>query len=137
MRAIDADALKERIRRFLGIKSFDNLLPAEKAIVQQIDHMPTIQPEQRTGKWIKPTFIQNRAFDIVHCSECGGVPCGVDENTHYCPHCGAKMISEGKTCDCYSDGRCVGTKEIDLCSCGGNKSKCDFYENVRREGDAE
>lgn len=46
---------------------------------------------QRTGKWIKPTFIQNRAFDIVHCSECGGVPCGVDENTHYCPNCGVKM----------------------------------------------
>lgn len=50
---------------------------------------------QRTGKWIKPTFIQNRAFDIVHCSECGGVPCGVDENTHYCPNCGVKM--EGST----------------------------------------
>lgn len=52
MRAIDADALKERIMRFLGIKSIDNLLPAEKAIVEQIDRIPTIQIEQR---WIPVT----------------------------------------------------------------------------------
>lgn len=30
--------------------------------------------------------------------------------------------------------RCDGTKERDICSCGGDKSKCDFYENVRDEG---
>ena len=45
MRAIDADELKERIRKALGIKSFDNLLPSEKAIVKQIDIASTIQPE--------------------------------------------------------------------------------------------
>lgn len=47
---------------------------------------------------------------------------------------GAKMNQSNKTCDCYRNGRCVGTKEIDSCSCGGNKSKCDFYEHVRWEG---
>ena len=52
MRAIDADALKERIKRFLGIKSLDDLLPAERAIVQHIDRMPTIRTEQR---WIPVT----------------------------------------------------------------------------------
>ena len=29
--------------------------------------------------------------------------------------------------------RCNGTKERDVCSCKGDKSKCDFYENVRDE----
>lgn len=46
MRAIDADALKEKI---MGVNSFDKLLPAERYIVDKIDRMPTIQPEQR---WI-------------------------------------------------------------------------------------
>ena len=44
MRAIDADALKEKI---MGVNSFDKLLPAERYIVDKIDRMPTIQPEQR------------------------------------------------------------------------------------------
>lgn len=30
-------------------------------------------------------------------------------------------------------GICLGTKEVDRCSCGGDRSKCDFYENVRQE----
>ena len=48
----------------------------------------------RHGRWIKPTKINGRSFSIVHCSVCGGVPCGVDENTRYCPNCGAKMDLE-------------------------------------------
>lgn len=28
---------------------------------------------------------------------------------------------------------CVGTRECDPCSCDGDKSKCDFYEEVRRK----
>lgn len=30
----------------------------------------------------------------------------------------------------YNDGydRCIGTKEIDVCSCSGDKRKCDFYD---------
>ena len=30
-------------------------------------------------------------------------------------------------------GVCYGTKEKDVCSCGGDKSKCNFYEHVRAE----
>jgi hypothetical protein len=45
-------------------------------------------------------------------------------------------------CECYRDeknflgkfGTCWGTAERDACSCGGDKSKCDFYPNVREEG---
>ena len=32
-----------------------------------------------------------------------------------------------RICESYRDGRCFGTKEQDLCDCGGDKSKCDFY----------
>ncbi|MGN0180416.1 MAG: hypothetical protein ACI4DY_13415 [Monoglobaceae bacterium] len=49
----------------------------------------------RHGRWIKPTKIDGRFFSIPHCSVCESVPCGVDENTKFCPNCGAKMgVSE-------------------------------------------
>lgn len=32
--------------------------------------------------------------------------------------------------------RCWGTKEKDRCSCGGDKSKCNFYERVQVEAAA-
>ena len=31
-------------------------------------------------------------------------------------------------------GRCMGTRELDACSCEGNTCKCDFYESVRKGG---
>lgn len=42
-------------------------------------------------------------------------------------------------CKCYHDdlnflgkhGVCWGTKECEACSCGGDESKCDFYQCVR------
>lgn len=38
-------------------------------------------------------------------------------------------------CDCYHIENgipvCWGTKETEHCSCGGNSSKCDFYEYKR------
>ena len=47
-----------------------------------------------------------------------------------------------KECDCYrqyidslgkSFGRCLGTKEIEICNCGGDESKCDFYPERRNK----
>jgi len=49
-------------------------------------------------------------------------------------------------CECFDfDGmchgkpiyRCNGTRERELCSCEGNKYRCDFYENVRLKGKLE
>ncbi len=45
-------------------------------------------------------------------------------------------------CECYRADRnflgevgvCWGTAERDACSCGGDKSKCDFYPSVREKG---
>lgn len=43
--------------------------------------------------------------------------------------------SEKKPCDCYNPiyARCYGAKEFGECSCGGDESKCDFYEYKRRK----
>ena len=47
-----------------------------------------------------------------------------------------------KECDSYrryidclgeSFGRCLGTKEIEACDCGGDESKCDFYPERRKK----
>lgn len=32
---------------------------------------------------------------------------------------------------------CYGTRECDPCSCGGDRTKCDFYEDVRKKAKAE
>lgn len=48
--------------------------------------------------------------------------------------------AQGRFLPDYEDickGVCLGTKEIDYCLCGGDRSKCDFYENVRQEAQAE
>ena len=48
--------------------------------------------------------------------------------------------AQGKLLPDYEDiceGICLGTKEVDYCSCGGDRSKCDFYENVRQDARVE
>ena len=39
-------------------------------------------------------------------------------------------------CDSYitysGESRCLGTKEVETCSCGGDESKCDFYPEKRK-----
>ena len=45
------------------------------------------------------------------------------------------VAAQGKLLPDYEDiceGICLGTKEVDYCNCGGDRSKCDFYENVRQ-----
>lgn len=38
---------------------------------------------------------------------------------------------EGNVCSCYNNGRCLGTKEVEVCSCKGKTSMCDFYPQKR------
>lgn len=33
-------------------------------------------------------------------------------------------------CNSFVDGKCLGTKEIDVCSCNGDRLKCDFYSKI-------
>ena len=45
----------------------------------------------------------------------------------------AQISSRQSVCTCYlaEIQRCSGTKEVDLCNCGGDRSKCDFYPEKR------
>lgn len=48
--------------------------------------------------------------------------------------------AQGKLLPDYEDiceGICLGTKEVDYCNCDGDRSKCNFYENVRQGARAE
>ena len=60
-----------------------------KAYKEQLENMPSVQPERKRGKWIP--------FDIpwYRCSECGAER----ENTvfmeYFCPNCGADMRGGG------------------------------------------
>ena len=44
---------------------------------------------------------------------------------------------EGNVCSCYKNGRCLGTKEIEGCSCKGDPVMCDFYPQKRNNKTAE
>lgn len=39
---------------------------------------------------------------------------------------------------CFSynkeSSKCMGTKEMDTCNCGGRESLCSFYDNIRKQG---
>lgn len=75
----------------------EKLRPQVMELVQNIAALRPItreQVEKVCGKWIIPTVIGGRAFNIPHCSVCNGVPCGTDENTKFCAHCGAPMTDE-------------------------------------------
>lgn len=96
-RAIDAYGVQRLLNMSYhgcGLDSFSlGFREALGLAIQTIENEPTIDPVQH-GKWIKPTKIAGRSFDIPHCSVCEGVPCGVDENTNYCTNCGARMDKE-------------------------------------------
>ena len=44
---------------------------------------------------------------------------------------------DGTVCSCYKNGRCLGTKEVEVCRCKGNTSVCDFYPQKRNNKTAE
>ena len=47
------------------------------------------------------------------------------------------MSDNKEKCNCWrtigkpSKAYCVGTKDLEYCDCGGDRSKCDFYPDVR------
>lgn len=95
MRLIDADELNKypiRLNHYDKKHGKEEFVFGIESVLEYAEYLPTIDPEdlRPKGEWIRPTKINGRSFDIPHCSVCEGVPCGVDENTHYCPHCGAK-----------------------------------------------
>ena len=76
----------------------EKLRPQIMELVQNISALRPITREQVEkvwkGEWIIPTIIGGRAYNIPHCSACNGVPCGTDEHTRFCAHCGAPMTDK-------------------------------------------
>ena len=64
-----------------------------KTIVKEIDHLPSVQPEQKIGRWI-PKFdgkFKGGAY-WFYCSECERVAPDVrNGGWSFCPQCGADM----------------------------------------------
>ena len=78
MRLIDADELIEMAYRMR--------LDSREQIACMIESSPTIEPEQKQGKWIR---LSNY---LAQCSICkdyidNAISCGYN----YCPNCGARM----------------------------------------------
>lgn len=82
-------------------------------IEEELKRVPSVQPEQKTGRWIykernilintsrisygENGAVQEKRWAKVkkpYCSECGWYEESEYEATPYCPNCGAKMESE-------------------------------------------
>lgn len=64
-----------------------------REILNSIQQLPSVQPEQKKGKWIYPSQdseIINKEF-FSDCSVCGFSSMN---EYKYCPNCGAKMEGE-------------------------------------------
>ena len=64
-----------------------------KAIVSRLKQLPSVQPEQKTGKWIRHDEIKNIYCGVyIECSECGEkFVVQYMEDEKFCRNCGAKM----------------------------------------------
>lgn len=100
MRLKDADELKKNFQDELckGIACAECSMQAEGfcRVERWIDIAPTIEAEPtKHGRWI-----ESWGGKWHSCSVCGGIPpfnlMGEDLPTAYCPHCGAKMSTDGK-----------------------------------------
>lgn len=88
MRLIDADAIEytHSIARSLDDGHNWNELCVTK---DEIEDMPTIQPEPKRGRWIYKTDLMTAPTGYWECSECKEGRLLYEEN--FCPHCGADM----------------------------------------------
>jgi len=103
MRLIDADELRRRMYEEAFEKDseeqrWDSGCWIRYRLFEKIlKEQPTIEPEPKKGRWIKPTGMMPPEHTGRHCcSECYEFA-PVDWKTHkeeltdYCPHCGLKM----------------------------------------------
>lgn len=92
MRLIDADALKEHVKKFMSVfAKYD-----WREICEMLNDAPTVEPKH--SHWVI-----ERGETVMHCNSCGWAfeyYGGLEEEWNYCPHCGAKMDErreDGKT----------------------------------------
>lgn len=51
----------------------------------RVKNAPTIEPEVRHGRW------KTKVIHDAYCFQCSACNSIYNGDTHYCPHCGAKM----------------------------------------------
>lgn len=92
MRLINADELIKKA--YSEAEGMSNSCKDFGTIVEWlVDKMPTVEPEQKKGKWIEKPDPFGFFETIPVCSECG---CTTKYREKYtcCPHCGVKMEEE-------------------------------------------
>ena len=89
MRLIDADALIKFIDNKYHITWKDDyeggIKDACMAILEEINKMPTIEPERKRGEWIKLDYTEAWEYK---CDQCGRMS---DFEENDCPNCGVRM----------------------------------------------
>ena len=93
--AFDADIIKRYCKHCDNGKGLRCRVCWINDMLCELEDAPTIEAKPVVhAHWEKPTRINGRTFSICHCSACNEVPCGIDENTKFCPNCGAQMDEE-------------------------------------------
>lgn len=81
---------KKEFREY--VDSLDITRDDWKGIIEYIGELPSVQPERKTGHWVKSDM--QRWYDVWLCSECGEKTDSAvmsKPRYKYCPMCGAKM----------------------------------------------
>lgn len=87
MRTIDADALKIDY----GF-TWDDITPTHEEMYALIDRQPTIELEQRKGKWIATQEWGGRNYSCSCCKFSFIVDtCMLEPMWNFCPNCGAEI----------------------------------------------
>ena len=111
MRAIDGDRivkiLNECIDKILAIQGnlemADNPklsveLQVYKDMLEEINEMPTIEPERPKGKWVDSwrSKLDGTRYWYRECDHCGYErnDCDPEKDSNFCPNCGASLEGE-------------------------------------------
>lgn len=88
---IDKQNVLNDMIQYLGIKSKDYLLPAERALYKRVEQAPAADVvEREKGEWNFVKLLIDHGYKVKECSEC---KCDFwDLNKwNFCPNCGADM----------------------------------------------
>lgn len=81
------DILDDMVKNYVNENDFDK---AQGIAWVKVQRLPSVTPQQRTGRWIKQNYGWN-----WQCSECGFVtPPSAKEIFTFCPKCGEKKEVE-------------------------------------------
>lgn len=92
MRLIDADALSKKLcETTIFIKDGE-------VFQRMINDAPTVHADRPHGEWInrEKCQVDEDAYEVATCSECGAEITIEYPHDSYCPNCGADMRKENK-----------------------------------------